>query len=263
MESYVELAATIRKLAEQTNLTDATIRTLVDETQAQDQPILTYVVGQPASGKSALIRQLPPGLNVDSDLLRLLFVTEETTLTGDPIALDEDPRNLVATLGKSLLSAGMEARQSIYMEHTLSNSTYVRMTIAEAIRRGYQVNAEVMAVPRKVSLVRIATRYLAETEMNAPYPRWTSLDVHDRAYAAVPRNLRIYPRLFTQIRVWDHELKQRYKGDNVREAAAMVERVRNEPLPDNLYDGLVDDLDALSARDPLTTDVIGAIFVER
>ncbi|MDY6050503.1 MAG: zeta toxin family protein [Corynebacterium sp.] len=227
---------------------------LLREEYRSDRPTLTYVVGQPGSGKSALIHELAPGLNIDSDLLRLLFPATESSRTGEPIPQDG---NEVAVLGKQLLRRGLEESQSIYMEHLLRNSTSVRVTIAEAIRRGYRIQAEVMAVPRKVSLLGIAARYLDD-------PTWISLTAHDSAYAAVASNLRLYPRLFNSIRVRDSQLRVRYEGDDVREATAMVKRVRQEPM-DEYFTGMLTrftpQLEALSAADPQTAEVIGALFV--
>ena len=266
---------------EQQATLDATIDSLgrIPENAANRDshaPTLTYIVGQPAAGKTTLISLLNrdnPGVVIDSDLIRLTHPRLGDIMEADPLRMDVLSNQPVGFLVQGLFDHCFQQGLNIYIENTLTNAKVVAKTIAAARTSGFTVNFEVLAVHPAVSQLGIAGRYLAQLRYRVPFPRWTSIPAHDIAYAAIPQALTtVIGEYFTaedRARVWDSGLSVVWDSEDHGDDAAIatqlvaaVTAIREAPIADahrDRFDALRPQLAELTQTIPATAPIVDAV----
>ena len=167
-------------------LNKAIIVTTTGKRPSKETPLLIIVGGQPGAGKSRLIKPSNEeidnnGVIVDFDELRALHPSYSTVSNNYPEItykiLQKDTDNVKVMLQDYLI----EHRYSVIYEGALRNVEGF-MTLGKAFKQGgYQVNMNIMAVPKLESYGSTLVRY-AYSLLTDRIPRWVEKSAHDEAY---------------------------------------------------------------------------------
>ncbi len=153
-------------------------------------PIGIMLGGQPASGKSLLIRRLlseNPAIGfivINGDDFRPLHprFAEFNQLSEQDSAVLTQP--FVNYIGQALLKEALQNRFNIIIEGTMRRAQ-VPITTAERFHSaGYQVEAHVLAVAAMHSIQGIYNRYESQKQLGQA-GRFSPLFIHDEAYAGL------------------------------------------------------------------------------
>lgn len=225
-------------LEEKQAMLDQVLADQLPQYSPQEHPKLSYIVGQPASGKTSTIESLKfqaPGVEIDSDTLRALHPRMGEIFRADPLRMDVLSNEPVGFLFSNLLQEYKSHHFNIYLENTMTNTAAIRSTVEDFSSDGYLVEVHLIATPAPVSRLAIATRYFGQlhaaddSDIDSNYPRWTSVFAHDNAFNKIPEAIRRLDGIPDVLQVWENGVVV-YKGQDVNQATDILTKLRDKPL---------------------------------
>lgn len=162
---------------------------------AEPNPVLVLVGGPPGAGKSASIerlRELCPAqtlVPVVGDDFRRYHPGYAATLARDPTAMPMVTAAAASAWTHRAISDGIERGYSLTVEGTWRDAAVPLATARHAHAAGYSITAATIAVPEPISLVATLSRYYNAVNAKED-PRWTPIQAHDQAVAALPGSVR-------------------------------------------------------------------------
>ena len=228
------------------------------------KPVVTFIVGQPAAGKSRMIERLQqerPGVMIDSDEIRQMHPRVDEIVAHDPVRWDVLANAPVGYVVPRVLDWARGEGYNVYLENTLTNPDQVRQTIDEFRQAGYKVELAVIAVPEIMSRISIGIRYARGLHRHDGRPRWTALAAHDTAYQAIPDGVSQLAGAADTVSVWNRMGKLwEGKGDRAAEALAVLDAERHRTLHPAEEEDFV--FETASMMDDVYTLAEGDIIVE-
>lgn len=170
------------------------IRPTLFEAALGDQPSPTLVLlgGQPGSGKSRasarLIAEYDGMVALSGDDLRIFHPHFRKLINDDPEHAGPTLAEATRPWVRSAIQDALENRHSLLLEGTFGDPEITLATADRFRQAGFQVRIVVLASPRILSVITVASRYLRDLRMGAP-ARFTRLSAHDRGYDGTTRLL--------------------------------------------------------------------------
>ena len=160
-----------------------------------EEPIAIITGGQPGSGKSVLrqaaeqvLAERGGAVVSDPDEMRrfhpmyLQLNAEDDKTTASKVQAD------ASAFANRLFLDAISERRNIILDRTLGSPSQLSKFTDELLKAGYEGRIEAMAVRSEVSTVRVYFRYENEREKYG-HGRFTPIDVHDKAYAGMPKSI--------------------------------------------------------------------------
>ncbi len=159
-------------------------------------PLGIILGGQPASGKTALIRLILQEIHPDEDFI-IINGDEFRSYHPDYLNFmqnfDRNAQDYTQSFSNSLVdyflkSTVEQQRYNVIVEGTMRNYGTVEKTAALFFKNGYTVEAHILAVPEMDSLLGIFSRYEEEKRLSG-FGRFSSPKIHEEAFKNLPANV--------------------------------------------------------------------------
>lgn len=200
--------------------------------KAEGQPKATLLGGQPASGKTKLIRHLKANSRTDfvvinGDEYREYHPSYKQIQAYYGLEAPNKTQEFSNTLVEFMKQECLRRKLNFIIEGTMRTYNVIESTAKEARSHGFKVEAHVMAIHSDDSYLGIFQRY--EGEMGAyGYGRFSPLPTHDEAYRQIPENLQMASeqQLFDQITVYCRDETDLVKPAHSSEMGEVVDYIK-------------------------------------
>lgn len=168
-------------------------------------PRFVIICAQPGAGKSAVSKKIrsefekafQDAAHVDPDLLRQYHTRLEEIKMEDPVRMGNHTHEDVSVWKGFLLVDSRNAHNNVVTEITLQSAKNTKQEIERFQQAGYGVELHAMAVHEDISRLGIFQRFEGEVARPNGMPRFVSMEYHDAAYHAMPRNVDDIERNFS------------------------------------------------------------------
>lgn len=225
-------------------------RSFLPDTPSSHPPIVSILGGQPASGKSELIRIInkehPDRVVVNGDDYRKYHPRYGKIVEQYGQDAARFTQHFSNECVEFMKRACFKRKHSFIIEGTMRNYSIVEDTARQARSQGFRVEAHLLAVSANESYLGIYQRYEGELERDG-WGRFSPLKTHDEAYRNIPvivqratnerlfDKLKIYQRTLDETLTIAHQVDFSPKFDeNSYDFIVLFEKLR-EPLYSNEY----------------------------
>lgn len=168
-------------------------------------PRFVIICAQPGAGKSAVSKRVRSAFaqafqeaaHVDPDELRRFHARLEEIKQDDPVRMGDHTHEDASIWKGFLLVDSREARNNVVTEITLKSADNTKQEIEKFQKAGYGIELHAMAVNEHLSRLGIFKRFEDAITIPDSTPRYVSIDYHDAAYHALPRNVDDLERSFS------------------------------------------------------------------
>ena len=215
--------------------------------KAEGQPKAILLGGQPASGKTKLIRYLKANSRTDfvvinGDEYREYHPSYKQIQAYYGLEAPNKTQEFSNTLVEFIKQECLRRKLNFIIEGTMRTYNVIESTAKEACNHGFKAEAHVLAIHSDDSYLGIFQRYEGEIGFYG-YGRFSPLSSHNEAYQQIPVNLQkaSEQQLFDQITVYCRDETDTVKPAHSSEKGEMVnftalfDQIRQPQLSSALY----------------------------
>jgi len=178
--------------AEARTLWERLVRPIL-QVEPVDDPQAWFMGGQPGAGKTraiTVINELRSAsiLEIDGDTFRPLHPLYQRALASDPYSMPSITAPTVAAWMQYSIDYALAQRASYLVHGTWRSPSVIGDGVRLAASHGYPQHAIVVATPPEISRLAVLQRFYQALEHGRD-ARWTPLDIHDEAVAALPESV--------------------------------------------------------------------------
>lgn len=175
-------------------------RELFANARSLDKPHAVVFGGQPGSGKTAAVDAAAQELRPNGGVVQIIGDDFRAYHPQYARLMREDDKTAAARTDRDTgrwvekaIAHAIANRHNVVIEGTFRDGAKVAKTLQDLQAAGYTVEARVLAVPERWSLLAVLQRYEAQ-KLDRGYGRMTAPESHAAAYLAVPLTLAMVER---------------------------------------------------------------------
>ncbi len=160
-------------------------------------PRFVIICAQPGAGKSSVSNRVrnafaeafAAAAHVDPDEMRRFHAKLAEIKKEDPVRMGDHTHEDVSVWKGFLLTDARNLQNNVVTEITLQSASNTKQEIERFKQAGYGIELHAMAVHEDISRLGIFQRFEREAMRPGGTPRYVSMEYHDAAYHAMPRNV--------------------------------------------------------------------------
>lgn len=213
----------------------------LSKVRSAKDPQVFFIGGQPAAGKSQLIKQIQEDFDgafaIDSDELRQHHPQINEIINHDPLRMDVLSNEPVGYWFKTCIDEAKKHRCNIIIENSFTQS---RVLIDEAHRfltDDYSVSFSAIATPEEISRLGIISRYKNAVEQNH-LARWTASASHDNAYNKMSGVITeiLHSQITDAVRIASRDQTLNHRITDPNKVETTVTHIRDQVLTNHSLD---------------------------